>query len=194
MNIDGIIISKHAYERYAERIMSKDNARDINVFIQKNSEKIENDIKEMIRYGTEIYSGKPHTGNAKQNDCTYILNGLWIVIVDSHDLKVITLYKIDLGAGKAVDEAFRDSLVAQIAEAKANVRDEISLINGEAAQYQHIIDDNILLINEYKQKIKSLESINEAYSSTIAAANKRKVIAEDKVKSLVSSLVGRTGF
>lgn len=194
MNIDGIIISKHAYERYAERIMNRENVRDINIFIQKNSEKIETDIKDMIRYGAEIYRGRPHNGNTKQNDCIYMLNGLWIVIIDMHDLKVITLYKIDLGAGKDIDEAFRDSLVAKIAAAKEEVNEEIININNETSTYQQIIDDNNLLINEYKQNIKNLESINEAYSSTIIAANKRKAIAEDKVRSLVSSLVSKTGF
>lgn len=194
MNVDGIIISKHAYERYAERIMNKENSRDVNIFIQKNSEKIESDIKNMIRYGQEIYTGKPHTTIGKQHNCTYIINGLWIIVIDSADLKVVTLYKIDLGAGEDIDVQFRDRLVSQIEDAKADIANEIECINVEMTQYQSIIDDNIAQINEYRQMIKNLESINEAYSSTISAATKRKGMAEEKIKTLVAALVGKTNF
>ena len=35
--LENLKLSNHAKERYAERIMDKDNKADINVFIQKNN-------------------------------------------------------------------------------------------------------------------------------------------------------------
>ena len=97
-------ISKHARERYAERIMEKDSAYDINKFIVDNEDKIVVDINKMIQYGTLIHCGKMYAKDGKQlnNNVEVHLNGLWIVLSDPKTHNVITLFKIDLG----VDEEF----------------------------------------------------------------------------------------
>ena len=59
-------ISKHARERYAERIMEKDSAYDINKFIVDNEDKIVVDINKMIQYGTLIHCGKMYAKDGKQ--------------------------------------------------------------------------------------------------------------------------------
>ena len=194
LNIEGLSFTKHARERYAERIMHRDNARDINVFVAENTEKIEKDIKNMIQYGEEIFTGKPSFNNPKQHNCIYILNDLWVVVVDAFDNKVITLYRIDLGAGEDFDVAFKRRLMDKITEAKTIAEAAKTQIDTETSQYMTIIKDNSEMIAEFKKKIKNLESINEAYSSTIEAANKRKAMAEDDVKNYVATLVGRKTF
>lgn len=194
MNIENLTFTKHARERYAERIMHRDNTRDINVFVAENTEKIEKDIKNMVLYGEEIYTGKPSFNNPKQHNCVYILNDLWIVVIDAYDDKVITLYRIDLGAGEDFDIAFKRRLLDKINEAKKIAEETRSQIEAESDQYMAIIKDNTEMIAELRKKIKNLESINEAYSSTIDAANKRKSMAEDDVKYYVATLVGRKIF
>lgn len=194
MNIENLTFTKHARERYAERIMHRDNIRDINVFVAENTEKIEKDIKNMVLYGEEIYTGKPSFNNPKQHNCIYILNDLWIVVIDAYDDKVITLYRIDLGAGEDFDIAFKRRLLDKINEAKKIAEETRSQIEAESDQYMSIIKDNTEMIAELRKKIKNLESINEAYSSTIEAANKRKSMAEDDVKYYVATLVGRKIF
>lgn len=194
MNIENLTFTKHARERYAERIMHRDNIRDINIFVAENTEKIEKDIKNMVLYGEEIYTGKPSFNNPKQHNCIYILNDLWIVVIDAYDDKVITLYRIDLGAGEDFDVAFKRRLLDKINEAKKIAEETRSQIEAESDQYMAIIKDNMEMIAELRKKIKNLESINEAYSSTIEAANKRKSMAEDDVKYYVATLVGRKIF
>lgn len=49
-------ISKHCKERYAERIMGKEDV-DLNRFITLNEEKIQTDINKLISYGELIYQG-----------------------------------------------------------------------------------------------------------------------------------------
>lgn len=186
--------TKHARERYAERIMHRDNARDVNVFVSENTEKIEKDIRNMILYGEEIYCGKPSFNNPKQHNCIYILNDLWIIVIDAFDNKVIILYKIDLGAGEDIDIAFVRRLKDKITEAKKVAAGVKEQIDKESSSYLAIIKDNTEIISELKKKIKNLETINEAYSSTIEAANKRNALVEDDIKSYVAALVGRKIF
>lgn len=52
-------LTRHSKERYAERIMGKDSAVDINSYIVANEEKIRTDIENMVTYGTMIFKGKP---------------------------------------------------------------------------------------------------------------------------------------
>ena len=67
-------------------------------------------------------------------------------------------------------------------------------IDTEAAVYKKIISDNMDTISDLRRQIKNLEAINEAYSSTLDAASKRKAMADDTVKKYVATLVGRTSF
>lgn len=194
MNIEGLTFTKHAKERYAERIMHRDNIRDINAFVAENGDKIEKDITNMVKYGEEIFVGKPSFNNPKQHNCIYILNDLWIVVIDAFDNKVITLYRIDLGAGEDFDVAYKRRLLDKINEAKQIATETKAKIDAEAAQYTAIIKDNTEMISELRKKIKNLEAINDAYSSTLEAANKRKNLAEEDVKNYVAILVGRKAF
>lgn len=72
-------LTRHSKERYAERIMGKDSAVDINSYIVANEEKIRTDIENMVTYGTLIFKGKPLDYNEKQPVRVY-LSGTWIVI------------------------------------------------------------------------------------------------------------------
>lgn len=193
-NIDKLTLTKHAKERYAERIMKKDNSHDVNLFIVENEAKIEEDIKLMIQYGEEIFTGKPSVNNPKQHNCVYIINGLWIVVVDQNEKKIVTLYRINLGVGLDFDQEFKDRLMTQIHEAKTRAAETASKIESESAEYRKIISDNSAMINSLRQKIKNLEEVNESYSSVLTAANQRKAMAEDEIKDFVAILVGRTCF
>ena len=51
-------VSKHAKERYTERIMEKATSNEINTFLVQNEDKIINNINKMIQYGELIYTGK----------------------------------------------------------------------------------------------------------------------------------------
>ena len=51
-------ISGHCEQRYAERILNKDNANDVNRFIVENKEKIKTDINKMIIHGQKMAKAK----------------------------------------------------------------------------------------------------------------------------------------
>ena len=70
-------ISRHAQERYAERIMGKENEVDINRFITLNEEKIKTDIHKLINFGMIIYTGK-QSQKDKTNVIDVYLKDCWI--------------------------------------------------------------------------------------------------------------------
>ena len=89
-------ISVHARQRYAERIMGKEDT-DVNRFVTLNENKIKTDINKLIQYGELIYTGKQSQKDGKGNMVDVFLKDCWVVIADSRIKNVITLYKIDLG-------------------------------------------------------------------------------------------------
>ena len=90
-------ISTHAKNRYAERLLNKDDNNDIQRFIVENEEKIQTDINKMILYGERIYSGKQSQKDGKGKVLDVYVKDLWIVLVDAQSEVVVTLYKVDLG-------------------------------------------------------------------------------------------------
>ena len=51
MDLTKYKISKHASERYAERLRGKDEKIDIHKFISENEDKIKTDLKKLISFG-----------------------------------------------------------------------------------------------------------------------------------------------
>ena len=125
--LDNIKISAHAQERYAERIMDRNEKSDVVVFIAQHKQKIKEDIFKMIEYGTLLYSGKPVTDFNRQ-PVDIFLNGTWVVIVDIAKCNVITLYSIDLGLGNDFNQEYISKLMQKLNVAK---EDGFETINDE---------------------------------------------------------------
>ena len=89
-------ISKHARERYAERIMDKEHKADIARYVIENEEKINTDINKMIEYGNVIYQGE-QIRDGKKCNISVVLKDCWIILCDQPKSTVVTLYKIDFG-------------------------------------------------------------------------------------------------
>lgn len=187
-------ISKHAKERYAERIMNKEDMCDIQQFVVKNEDKILNDINKMLEYGKIIYVGKQSQREGKGKTINVYVNGCWIVLVDTITKTVVTLYKVDLGLG----EDFNNQYVSKMEEKIKNAQDEQSKIeqniNEENKKYKQQIDDNVALINEYKSYIKKLTELNEGYETIIKNNNVFIQQAKANVLEVVNKLIGKREF
>lgn len=187
-------ISKHAKERYTERILEKSTANEIQTFIAKNEEKIVTDINKMIIYGDLIYSGKQTQKDGRSYTVEVFLNGLWIVLADAKKKNVITLYKVDLG----VDDDFNNEYVARMLEKLKGAekrKDEIlEEIERENQNYRDMIDQNLVMINEYRGYIKNLEDLNSSYKTIMENNCVKGKIANDKVVDVVNKLIGKKEF
>ena len=116
-------ISNHCKQRYAERIMGKDDNIDINRFITLNEEKIQTDISKMINYGELIYTGRQTQKDGKGSILDVFLKDTWVILVDSRTKNVITLFKVDLYLG----DEFNRIYVSKMME-KLNANKEIIIV------------------------------------------------------------------
>lgn len=187
-------ISKHAKERYAERIMEKDSILEINTFIVQNEDKIINDINKMIHYGQLIYTGKQTQKDGRSYNVEVFLNGLWIVIVDEKSKNVITLYKIDLGVDDEFNQEYVNRMMDKFNAAKENLEVITSKIDKENDSYKTMIEQNIEQINEYKSYIKNLEELNIGYKTIIDNNTVRVRVADKEVADILNKLIGKKEF
>ena len=187
-------VSKHAKERYTERIMDKATANEINTFLVQNDDKIVNDINKMIQYGGLIYTGKQTQKDGRSYNVEVYLNGLWIIIVDLKSKNVITLYKIDLGVDDEFNQEYVRRMMDKFSAAKENVELVTSEVDKENDSYKTMIDQNINMINEYKSYIKNLEELNAGYK-TIIDNNAIKVrMADREMADVLNKLIGKKEF
>ena len=182
-------ITQHAKERYAERIMERDTTADIRAFISKHNQDITEWINKLINYGTLLYTGaiKDHAA------VRAFLNDYWCILVDAKVNRVITLYKIDLG-DEEVNELFVRKTLDKIAAAKENVYKVSSKTDQDIIDYQDIIQTNNIDIQQLKNKIKSLETINEGDELLIKGAKSSVNEARYEVRTLVEQLIAKRNF
>ena len=191
--LETLKVSNHAKERYSERIMDKDNKADMLVFIQKNEQKIKEDIFKMITYGELLYSGKPTVDYNKQ-PVDIFLKDTWVVIVDIAKQNVITLYSIDLGLGDEFNKQYIEKLLEKLKQAKERHEEALIGINTQIDTYNTIIKENVDQINEWRRIIKSLENQNQGYLEVIDNLRVENTAAERGVRDVISVMTGKKVF
>ena len=187
-------VSKHAKERYTERIMEKATANEINTFLVQNEDKIIGDINKMIQYGELIYIGKQVQKDGRSYNVEVFLNGLWVVITDVKSKNVITLYKIDLGVDEEFNLEYVDRMMDKFNAAKENIEFVTIEVNKENDSYKTMIEQNINMINEYKSYIKNLEELNVGYKTILANNSVKIKRAETEMTDILNKLIGKKEF
>ena len=187
-------VSKHAKERYAERIMDKTTANEINTFLVQNDDKIVNDINKMIQYGELIYTGKQTQKDGRSYNVEVYLNGLWVIIVDVKSKNVITLYRIDLGVDDDFNHEYVRRMMDKFNAAKENVELVTYEIEHENDSYESLIRQNTDTINEYKSYIKNLEELNAGYKTIIDNNNVKIRMADREAVEVLNKLIGKKAF
>ena len=186
-----LILTQHAKERYAERIMEYGEKPDVMVFIAQNEEKIQKDIEKMVEFGELLYSGPTFKDNQIVN---VYLNGLWVIILSSDHKTVVTLYPVDLGIGEELNKTFVKAAQQKIHE----LNDEYEVIRKEVdntiRDHQEMIKDNENIINENKKIIKCLEEQNESYRAYIKAQNTKLTLALSDIRIIITKLIGKNRF
>ena len=67
-------------------------------------------------------------------------------------------------------------------------------VDEETKTYREMIDENISQINEFRNMIKNLESLNEAYKSILDNNNVKLTQANRETADLVNKLVNKKTF
>ena len=187
-------ISKHCEERYAERLMGKDNKNDINKFIAENKEKIKQDIYKMIQFGDVIFTGKQSQKDGKGSVLDVYLKDCWILLVDNKTRVVVTLYKIDLGLDDEFNKTYISKMLEKLNESKVALENIQLEVQKESDMYRNLISDTETQINEYKSMIKNLEELCSGYKTIIDNNCVKVSKANRKVADVINILVNKREF
>ena len=186
-------ISKHAQERYAERIMGKEDI-DINRFVTLNEDKIKTDINKLISYGDCIYTGRQSQKDGKGSIVDVFLKDTWVVLADSRTKNVITLYKIDLGLDDEFNKAYVSKMVEKLNTFKESLERTKTQVGIETLAYREMINDAEIQIKEYKSMIKNLEELCEGYKLIIDGNNVKITQANKDVADVINTLINKREF
>lgn len=187
-------ISAHAKQRYAERILGKDDTIEVQRFIAENEDKIRTDINKMIEYGEKTFTGKQSQKDGKGKVLDVYIKDLWIVLVDSQDQVVVTLYKIDLGLGDDFNKEYVSKYMEKIHDAQTNFSSVQLEVLEESNMYREMIDSVEAQIKEYKGFIKNLEELCASYQSIINNNTVKVSQANRTVADAVNNLIGKREF
>jgi hypothetical protein len=186
-------LTNHVRERYAERIMGKTNKLDIQNFISQHEDKIYDDIEKMIQYGKVIYEGQ-QVRSKDPRPARYILNHNWLVVVNHIDKKVVTLYKIDLGAGDEINNQYIQVMLDKLDLAREKANEKIAVIKELEDSYEIAIQENNELIQDYKNKIKTLEEQNKCLHKLLTDERSDRNIAEEEMREVIATMTTGTKF
>ncbi len=193
-NVIKYTISKHAKERYAERIMGKEDDIDINRFITLNEDKIQTDINKMIAYGELIYSGKQTQKDGKGNVIDVFLKDCWVVLADNKSANVITLYKIDLGLDDEFNKTYISKMLEKLNANKETLASVQLQVQTESNTYKEMISDAENQIKEYRTMINNLEELCEGYKLIINNNSVKIAQANKDITDVVNTLIGKREF
>lgn len=153
-------ITNHAMERYAERIMGKDDAMDVRLYVKENRDKIVERINKLINYGQLFYEGSIGRHNVNQ----FFIKDRWVVLVDPRNNNVITLYKIDL-LDDEVTDLFITKTLQRINEDKKEIEETQNTIYEITQKYDEEIEKSQKEIAYYENLIESIKENIESYNT-----------------------------
>lgn len=189
--MEDLEITRHAEERYAERIMGRNSKLSVAEFILTCEEKIKTDIAKMIAFGQLIYSGKRLFDSTCKNVQDIYLNGTWVLVVDHKKNAVITLYSVDLGLGKEFNDLYLEKMLAKLEKTKEEAEAATKEVEEQKETYRELIEKNQGMIAEYRKIAKSLEEQNKIYSDLMESLSVQADLAQNEVIKVVAALTGK---
>ena len=187
-------ISRHAQERYSERIMAKNDSTDVSRFIALHEDKIQTDINKMIEYGEMIYRGKSTAKNSKGNMLDVYLKDCWVILVDNSTKVVITLYKIDLELGDEFNKTYISKMLEKLNTYKERLEEVKIQTYNELNMYTELLEEAEDQIREYKTMIKNLEELCSGYRSIIDNNHVKESQANMEVAEVVNQMINKKEF
>lgn len=187
-------VSRHAMERYVERIMGKEELGDINRFIITNEDKIKVDINKLIYYGELIFTGRQSQKDGKGNVVDVYLKDCWVVLLDNRSRNVITLFKVDLGLDEDFNKAYVSRMLDKLNRSKSNLLEIKQTVQTEAETYRELIEEAETQIKEFRSMIKNLEELCTGYRLIIDNNCVKITQATQEVTEVLNTLIGKKTF
>ena len=182
-------ITNHCKRRYAERIKNINNSVEVKEYISLNSDQIEKDINKIFEHAQFIATSQ--VGGDKTSKNFYISDNV-ILVVNTEDTAIITLYKVDFGFPDRTNRAITKDLLEEIAKLNNKLQQENNSIDKyvgskklDIDNWNNEIDCLQEQISSFKRKIKIAEAdIDEKRKST----NVTNLQLKDYTNKLCNSL------
>ena len=167
--------TKHVLKRYAERFKGIEK-QDINQNVIENKELYEKELNKMISNGKMIYTGKFNEDNSITN---YWLVDNIIIVTDTANTKMITLYRMEYGYGREIDKSIQEGLLKELDIAEEQYIDAMDKVKVEKDR----LEINKIQIQEQISSLK--EELTALESGLKGIENYINTISIDEVKAKV---------
>lgn len=180
-----INVTKHAYERYAERI--KNTAKeDIQSDIAVNKNLYHTELDRMFENSRIIYTGR---FNDKHNETNFRIADNMILITDKADTKIITLYRVEFGFDRDVDVVILESLLKKLDVAEGEYIKSMDEVNAEK---ERVVTERDTLAEEIEQMVETLKLMRETLgvmNEYIDKFNYRERVAKSEMDTIAKKIV-----
>lgn len=168
-------VTKHAINRYCERFKGI-SKQDLPLITQSEKELYEQELNKIINNAHVVYTG---TFNENNQITNYWLVDNIILVTDTANTKIITLYRIEFGFDREIDITILTNLKEQLEKADTKY---IEAMN-EVQEKKDKLDNDAINI---KEQIKSLEEQLKSMKSGLKGIEEYKktiTIEETKAKT-----------
>lgn len=160
-----INIKKHFYERFVERVIGITDKVDIMRYTNEHRDKLTSDINKMFEHAVFVYRGQ--IGN--NMTMNFYMRDHMIMIADSQNTALITIYKCDYG----FPEATNRKIAKDMFERSQELLEELNKAGEDIKEYveqRELEASNIATqIRALDEQIKILRQQKEAVEADISA-------------------------
>lgn len=175
-----INITKHCLDRYAERILGIEDLQTARQYINSNQDKINEDIDKLFTYATLIYTGQIGGDKSSKN---YWLRDNIVMVTDTGNSTLITLYRIDFGLGETIDKLVTDKLLEEINELNKDFKEAERVAVEEIDGKQTDVININAEIEKYKQMLANLQLRKETVENEIKIVNQKSQLIYKEIET-----------
>lgn len=180
-----INVTKHALERWAERILNVDKSQ-IAMYVNTNRDQLIEHINETFKYSEFIYKGQLGTDNITRH---FYIQGDIVFLTNTDNTAIITVYKVDLGFTPELNSHVRKGLIEEVHKLVAQKEELDFEVLQQVENKQHeisTIDDNIVIL---QRQIDELKLQKKVLNDELKAINSKSNYINQELSKFVLMLV-----
>jgi hypothetical protein len=157
--------SNHCLERYCERILGMSDKNEIKHYIVNNRERLVDEVNKMFEHTEFIYKGQLYDNTTKN----YWYRGDYIMVTDTGNTTLVTLYKIDFGFPSATNRRVSMDLM-----------DEVQRLTKKLEEEEFGLEE---FIENKESQSKLLEEQIKSLEEQVKLLKEQKVFINEEVKN-----------
>lgn len=177
--------TKHAIERWVERIVGITTKLEKEEYIKNNLEQIKEHINKTFSYSKFIYKGQIGD-NITRN--FYIKDDIVLVLNTTNDA-VITVYKVDFGFTKEINLSVAKQLLVEITkliQEKEKIEEEMTVEIERLQNENELLNNQISILEKQLEELKLRKKSTEDYIKSKKASSN---VIDLEIKKFINNLV-----